>query len=250
MVKRFALLGTVAFCLLTACIAPAQSKVRPADSQLIASSKTFSVPKQGQSTDAGRVLPDAPSAQNSSTAEFLVKASGGSRLPLAAAELATPAALDRELLKGIALPEAPSASGRFQAVPQNKQSTDFLSKYLNVSRAAQGSLFQNSSSDKLMVRATDAASRVFLMRDPTGKAHVNTAYFLRVLTSVAAENASRRYRARSGTAPLSNFGSTVGNDAGMNVLHEFAPNIRQTVAGHLPETLSRLGQHFSRLNAR
>lgn len=179
-----------------------------------------------------------------------MKVSAGSRLRLAATELANPAALERELPAGIVLPEAPSASGRFQAIPQSKQSPDFLSKYLNASHAQLNLPFKASASDKLMVRATDAASHVFMMRDPTGKAHVNTAYFLRVLTSVAAENASRRYRARSSTAPLSNFGSTVGNDAGMNLLHEFAPNIRQTVAGRLPETLSRLGQHFSRLNAR
>jgi hypothetical protein len=69
---------------------------------------------------------------------------------------------------------------------------------------------------------------------------------MRVLTSVAAESASRRYRARSGTAPLSAFGSTVGNDAGMNLLHEFGPGIRQKVTGHLPEFVSRIGERISR----
>ena len=138
----------------------------------------------------------------------------------------------------------------FRSVPEKRESAAFLSKYLNPSYRQQNSRYQSSASDKVMARASDAASRVFLMRDPTGKRHVNTGYFLRALTTVAAENASRRYRARSGTAPLSNFGSTVGNDAGMNLLHEFAPGIRQKVAGHLPEVVSRIEQHLARPNPR
>jgi len=116
-----------------------------------------------------------------------------------------------------------------------------FSKYLSASTQPR-SRYQLSSSDKLMGRATDAASRVFVTRDGTGKSRLNTQYFLRVLTAVAADNASRRYRAHySGTAPLSDFGSTVGNDAGMNLLHEFGPGIRQKVSGHMPEILAHLG---------
>ena len=150
------------------------------------------------------------------------------------------------------LPEAPSASMVFRAAPEKekKDSGAFLNKYLYPAMQRQNLRYQASSSDTLMARATDAASRVFLMRDPAGKRHVNTSYFLRTLTSVAAENASRRYRARSGTAPLTNFGSTVGNDAGMNLLHEFGPGIKQKVAGHLPEAVARIAHNFSRTTAR
>lgn len=126
-----------------------------------------------------------------------------------------------------------------------EKTPDFFSKYLNASHK-QGASYQPSSSGKVMERATDAASRIFVTRDPSGKAKLNTQYFLRVLTSIAADSASRRYRARSGTAPLSDFGSTVGNDAGMNLLHEFGPGIRQKVTGHLPEFVSRIGQRISR----
>jgi hypothetical protein len=98
-----------------------------------------------------------------------------------------------------------------------------------------------------MGRATDAAFRIFVTRDESGKRRLNTLYFVRVLTSVAADNASRQYRARSGTAPLSNFGSAVGNDAGMNLLHEFGPGIRQKVTGHVPSFMSRIGTHIIRL---
>jgi hypothetical protein len=39
----------------------------------------------------------------------------------------------------------------------------------------------------------------------------------------------------------------VGNDAGMNLLHEFGPGIRQKVTGHMPEFVSRLGERIIRL---
>jgi hypothetical protein len=119
-----------------------------------------------------------------------------------------------------------------------------FSKYLSASIQPH-SRYQPSSSDKLMGRATDAASRIFVTRDETGRSRVNTQYFLRVLTSVAADNASRRYRAHySGTAPLSDFGSTVGNDAGMNLLHEFGPGIREKVTGHMPDFVAHLSSRL------
>jgi hypothetical protein len=87
---------------------------------------------------------------------------------------------------------------------------------------------------------------MFVTRDESGKRKLNTPYFLRVLTSVAANNASRRYRARSGSAPLSDFGSTVGNDAGMNLLREFGPGIRQVLTSHMPGFGIRMQEHANR----
>ncbi len=132
-----------------------------------------------------------------------------------------------------------------KTVPDQKKAEAFFDKYLYPS-LKQNSRYKLSSSDRLMGRATDAASRIFLMRDESGKRRLNTPYFLRVLTSVAADSASRRYRARSSSAPLSDFGSAVGNDAGMNLLHEFGPGIRQMVAGHMPEFVSRVGERINR----
>jgi len=120
---------------------------------------------------------------------------------------------------------------------------DFFARYLRTS-VKENTRYHPSTNDKVLSRATDAASRIFFVRDTTGNRRINTAYLLRVLTSVAADNASRRYRARSGAAPLSDFGSAVGNDAGLNLLHEFGPGIRQKVSGHLPEFVSHLAAHL------
>ncbi len=248
MVKRIASFGIAAFCLYAAGTALAQSKIPVANSRHRVAANAIST-QQRQPIDATASLPDAPSAQLQHPAETLQQASELARLPLA--EVAKPTSvMGHETPAAAALPEAPSTSMVFRSVPEKRESAAFLSKYLNPSYRQQNSRYQSSASDKVMARASDAASRVFLMRDPTGRRHVNTGYFLRALTTVAAENASRRYRARSGTAPLSNFGSTVGNDAGMNLLHEFAPGIRQKVAGHLPEVVSRIEQHLARPNPR
>ena len=247
MVKPIASFGIAAFCLYAAATALAQSKTPAANPLHRASANATSNHKQRQPIDAAQSLPDAPSAQAQHPAETLQMASETARPPLPVSEVAMPQV---HAGSAAALPEAPSAGLLFRPVLEKKEAGAFLTKYLNPSYQQQSSRYRPSSSDKVMGRATDAASRVFLMRDPTGKAHVNTAYFLRVLTTVAAESASRRYRARSGTAPFTNFGSTVGNDAGMNLLHEFGPGIRQKVEGHMPEVVSRIAQHLSRPAAR
>jgi hypothetical protein len=140
----------------------------------------------------------------------------------------------------IELPEAPSML--YQPPPAPKENTVFLTRYLEPSALQRAIHYSPSSRATLMGRATDAASRLFITRDEAGNRHLNTPYLLRALTVVAAANASRRYRARSGAAPLSDFGSTVGNDAGMNLLHEFGPGLKQRMSAHMPDFVSRF-QH-------
>jgi hypothetical protein len=102
-------------------------------------------------------------------------------------------------------------------------------------------------SASVMGRATHAASQVLITRDESGKSRLNTSYLLRALTSVAADSASTPYwRRRSAGEPLSDFGSTVGNDAGMNVLHALAPGIQQMVKSHAPKFVARLAQRIGR----
>ena len=100
--------------------------------------------------------------------------------------------------------------------------------------------YHPSTSNSFMGRATYAASRIFITRDGSGKGRLNTSYFLGVLTSVASDTAYRPSWARSTSATFSNFGSTMGSDAGMNVFHEFGPGIRQMLQGHTPKFVSRI----------
>jgi len=195
-------------------------------------------------------LPDAPSYVASSEKDRFKTIADEARPPLATGAVGVNPSVLRATETTHLTPEVPlTVSALSKDVARRQNPNDFFSKYLNASRQ-QNSHYEPSSGGKVMTRAGDAASRIFLMRTPSGNARLNAPYFLRVLTSVAAASASRRYRARSGTAPLADFGSTVGNDAGMNLLHEFGPGIRQKMAGHLPEFVSRIGERISRSPSR
>ena len=90
-----------------------------------------------------------------------------------------------------------------------------------------------------------AASRTVITRNDSGKTTLNTSYFLGVLTSVAIATAYRPYWTRSTSATFKTFGSTIGSDAGINVLHEFEPGIRQLVNGHAPRFVSRIEERIT-----
>jgi hypothetical protein len=201
---------------------------------------------QRQPRGVSRPLPDAPSARFLSPGDTFQRAADQVGLPLLASPPEMNASAVRETQPGAVLPEAPSVTALYTKDPAQNKADAFLAKYLYPPPLKQNSHYQPSSSDNLMGRATDAASRMFVTRDESGKRKLNTPYFLRVLTSVAANNASRRYRARSGSAPLSDFGSTVGNDAGMNLLREFGPGIRQVLTSHMPGFGFRTQEHANR----
>jgi hypothetical protein len=130
------------------------------------------------------------------------------------------------------------------AFPQKDPNAIFR-KYLYPSSLKQQSVDHSTSGTSLMGRATYAASRTVVRRDESGKGKLNTSYLLRALTSVAKDAASTPYWRRHLTAPFSDFGSTVGNDAGMNLWHEFGPGIQQLMKSHAPKFISRIEERVS-----
>lgn len=135
----------------------------------------------------------------------------------------------------------------FEAPQTQHESGTFLSKYFDTTFSKQETTrYQASSKNSLLGRASDAAARILLTRDEMGRRRVNTSYVVSVLTSVAAHNASRPYWARSNPNPIGDIGSTVGNDAGMNLMHEFGPGVRQAVAGHMPSFVFRVERRIVR----
>jgi hypothetical protein len=125
-----------------------------------------------------------------------------------------------------------------------KESSDFFGKYLYPSLLKRNLNYHPSSSSSLMGRAMYAASGVFITRDESGKGRLNSSYFLGVLSAVAVHTAYRPYWARSSGAPISDFGSTIGNDAGMNLLHEFRPGLEQLMKNHAPKFVSRIEERI------
>lgn len=142
------------------------------------------------------------------------------------------------------LPPRPTLALESPRTP--RESGTFLRKYVETPFSKQETRYQASSKDSLLGRATDAAARILVIRDESGRRRVNTSYLVGVLTLVAAHNASRRYWTRSNSNPIGDIGSTVGNDAGMNLMHEFGPGLRQAVAGHMPNFVFRVERRIIR----
>lgn len=132
-----------------------------------------------------------------------------------------------------------------RAVTSQTNPKTILGKYLQPPAPNLQSSYYTSSSGSLMGRATYAASRIFVARDDSGKGRLNTSYLLRALTSVAAATASRPYWRRPLGAPFSDFGSTVGNDAGMNLWHEFGPGIQRLMKSHTPNFVSKIEERIA-----
>lgn len=125
-----------------------------------------------------------------------------------------------------------------------KDPSTVFNKYLNAPTRSRKLAYAPTETNSLLGRAAHAASRVLITRDESGKGRLNTSYFLRAMTTVAADTASRPYWRRSVGEPISDFGSTVGNDAGMNVLHEFEPSLQQIFKNHAPGFVSKIGQRI------
>ncbi len=175
-------------------------------------------------------LPDAPSVQSTAPTlrPDLLLTDG--RWPLE-----PDAAADVNMMWAEAFTASPAESGE-------NQSKTVLDKYLAAGSSKQRSSYQPASG--LMGRATYAALRILVTRDDSGKGRLNASYLVRTLASVAADTASRPYWRRSVGEPFSDFGSTVSNDAGMNLWHEFRPGIEQVMKSHTPRLVSRIEERI------
>ena len=188
-------------------------------------------------------LPDAPSVQASAQAETLSAFPGGGSVPLASADKG----ITRQAEFGnIAHRRPPSFVVLSNAKPGQENSSDLFDKYLRPTLLKRNLNYHPSSSDSLVGRAAYAASRIFVTRDESGKAKVNTSYLVGVLSSAAVRMAYRPYWNRSATTPFSDFGSTVGNDAGMNLFHEFRPGLEQLMKNHAPKFVSKIEERVGR----
>lgn len=120
------------------------------------------------------------------------------------------------------------------------ESTDLFTQELRSALSHKNFSYQPATSTRLLGRATEAATRTFISQTPSGKEKLNTSYLVSVLGSAIIHTAYRPYWNRPVSAPFSDFGSRVGNDAGMNVLHEFGPTLEQVLKSHTPAFVTRI----------
>ena len=129
-----------------------------------------------------------------------------------------------------------------QEKPDQDSSRDFFTRHLYPTLPRR-ILNYHPANEGLVRRATYAASHTLVTRDDSGKAKLNTSYLLRMLTSVAKDTASTPYWRRRFGEPFSDFGSTIGNGVGMNVLHEFEPGIEKLLKNHTPKFVTAMQEH-------
>ena len=162
------------------------------------------------------------------------------------------------LEKANSLPDAPLAQAPGQAKinssaqfanfvfyrekPDQSSSRDFFTRHLYPALPKRN-LNYHPANEGVARRATYAASRTLITRDDLGKTKLNTSYLLRALTSVAKDAASTPYWRRRFGEPFGDFGSTIGNDVGMNVWHEFEPGIEKLLKNHTPKFVTAIEEH-------
>jgi hypothetical protein len=129
-----------------------------------------------------------------------------------------------------------------QEKSDQNSSRDFFTRHLYPTLPKRN-LNYHPANESLVRRATYAASRALITRDDLGKARLNTSYLLRTLTSVARDTASTPYWRRHFADPFSDFASTVGNDVGVNVWHEFEPGIEKLLKNHAPKFVTAMAEH-------
>jgi hypothetical protein len=146
---------------------------------------------------------------------------------------------------------APGAQSSFNTLYEasvvQRESSAFLGKFLYPSLLKQDPRYYPSTSHSFAGRTAYAASRLLITRNDSGKATINTSYLLGVLTSAAVATAYRPYWARTSTAVISDFGSTLGSDAGMNLFREFWPSIHNRLQLHSPNFVRKIEKVSGRL---
>jgi len=179
--------------------------------------------QQPDTRSATNSLPDAPTVQTPTREQMVRAFLNTARPPVDTLSLADGAWSN-------------PGSFEFNERPKAKNSADSSPQASSLFSASE----TNSADKSLMGRAAEAASSLVYTSDFEGRKRLNTSYLLKVATMAAAHVAYRPYWRRSASQPLGDFGSTIGSEAGMNVLHTFEPGIRQLVKNHEPRFVSRI----------
>jgi hypothetical protein len=199
-----------------------------------------------QELHTSRSLPDAPSAQPPTQAEKFRTFLDEARSPLTFGAAGVDASILRQTEVGsLSSGRQASLTELYKGALIQKESSAFFGKYLYPALLKQDPCYHPSSSQSFWGRTMYAASRTVITRNDSGKTTLNTSYFLGVLTSVAISTAYRPYWTRSASATFKTFGSTIGSDAGINILHEFAPRIHEIVKRRAPKFVSRIEERIT-----
>lgn len=138
---------------------------------------------------------------------------------------------------------------RYTAALAGRETNAFLGRYLFPTVLSQDPRYHPSESDRTVSRAGYALTRVFVTRNDEGKPVVNTSYLLgALLSSVVSNNmvnSDDPLKPRRVSDTFGDFGSTVGGDAGLNLLREFWPQLKAKVLPVASKAFLKNGQKLS-----
>jgi hypothetical protein len=133
----------------------------------------------------------------------------------------------------------------YTAALAERESNAFFSRYLFPALFDQDPRYHASESDGIMPRAVYASSRVFITRKDDGRKTLNTSYLLSTLLTSSLANVYKHPWDRTPGNTFADVGSTIGGDAGFNLVREFWPQLRETLSNHTPKPFKKLRDKFA-----
>lgn len=120
----------------------------------------------------------------------------------------------------------------------------FFSKFLLPSMFHQDPRYFQSDSDGTVGRTSYAISRVLITRNDNGRPTLNTSEILGSFFAASLTTAYHPYRRYTPGEVVSRTMSGIGSDAGLNMLREFWPDIREHLMDHGPKMMQTLVTRF------
>ena len=116
----------------------------------------------------------------------------------------------------------------------------FFTKFLLPTLLHQDPRYHASDETDHVSRAEYAITRVLVGRNDNGHATLNTSELLGAVIAASLSSAYHPYRRPTPGEAASHAAGSIGVDAGMNVLREFWPDIRDRVMDHGPKVMQSL----------
>ncbi len=137
-------------------------------------------------------------------------------------------------------PYAESYASRFGQSAMDSTEQGFFTKFLLPSAFHQDPRYFRSDSTETSDRLTYALSRVFVTRSDNGHSTLNTSEILGSVIAASLSTAYHPYRRHTPGEIASSAAGSIGSDAGINMLREFWPDIREHLMDHGPKMVQSL----------
>jgi hypothetical protein len=135
-------------------------------------------------------------------------------------------------------------ANRFGHAISDRTEQGFFTKFLLPSMLHQDPRYFASEDTGTVDRASYALTRVLVGRTDGGKATLNTSELLGAVIAASLSSAYHPYRHLTPGETASHAAGSIAGDAGMNMLREFWPDIRERVMDHGPKVMQSLVTRF------